>query len=185
MDNTYYNNNNNSGQYTSGMHGDSVVAAVAANLAANSSDSFYQIAAGLAAANAKSHSHMASACEAGAFLRYMRPAAAARADIVCHWIEAETGRACSRAFARMDELVAHLGADHVGGSEQSVHTCHWAQCVREGKPFKAKYKLVNHMRVHTGEKPFACPFAGCGKVRARRYRQRTSAVIPCETMLHC
>jgi len=99
VDNTYYNNNNNSGQYTSGMHGDSVAAAVAANLAANSSDSFYQIAAGLAAANAKSHSHMASACEAGAFLRYMRPAAA-RADIVCHWIEARGGDG-ARVLARL------------------------------------------------------------------------------------
>ncbi|KFP60403.1 Zinc finger protein ZIC 1, partial [Apaloderma vittatum] len=40
-------------------------------------------------------------------------------------------------------------------------------CPREGKPFKAKYKLVNHIRVHTGEKPFPCPFPGCGKVFAR------------------
>jgi len=57
--------------------------------------------------------------------------------------------------------------DHVGGTDQNVHICYWENCVREGKPFKAKYKLVNHIRVHTGEKPFACPFVGCGKVFAR------------------
>ena len=63
--------------------------------------------------------------------------------------------------------VTHLTLDHVGGSDQNAHICYWENCIREGKPFKAKYKLVNHIRVHTGEKPFACPFVGCGKVFAR------------------
>lgn len=60
-----------------------------------------------------------------------------------------------------------MTVDHVGGTDQNVHICYWENCIREGKPFKAKYKLVNHIRVHTGEKPFACPFVGCGKVFAR------------------
>src|SRR4029434_9345513 len=65
------------------------------------------------------------------------------------------------------ELVTHLTVEHVGGPEQSNHICFWEECAREGKHFKAKYKLVNHIRVHTGEKPFPCPFPGCGKVFAR------------------
>lgn len=67
----------------------------------------------------------------------------------------------------MHELVTHLTVEHVGGPEQTNHICFWEECSREGKPFKAKYKLVNHIRVHTGEKPFPCPFPGCGKVFAR------------------
>ncbi|CAO2621926.1 Zinc finger protein ZIC 3 [Lemmus lemmus] len=57
--------------------------------------------------------------------------------------------------------------EHVGGPEQNNHVCYWEECPREGKSFKAKYKLVNHIRVHTGEKPFPCPFPGCGKIFAR------------------
>ena len=33
--------------------------------------------------------------------------------------------------------------------------------------FKAKYKLVNHMRVHSGEKPFKCDHPNCNKTFAR------------------
>ena len=67
----------------------------------------------------------------------------------------------------MHEIVTHLTIDHVGGPEITDHTCYWQECAREQKAFKAKYKLVNHLRVHTGEKPFPCPFAGCGKIFAR------------------
>ena len=100
---------------------------------------------------------------AGAFLRYTRPGT----ENVCSWIDPDTKTMCCRVFYRMEEIVNHLTIDHVGGSEQNVHICYWDNCIREGKPFKAKYKLVNHIRVHTGEKPFACPFFGCGKVFAR------------------
>jgi len=64
-------------------------------------------------------------------------------------------------------LVTHLTVEHLCGTEQSTHTCLWLDCPRHGRAFKAKYKLVNHIRVHTGEKPFACPFARCGKLFAR------------------
>jgi len=51
--------------------------------------------------------------------------------------------------------------------ENTDHTCYWDGCSRNCAAFKAKYKLVNHIRVHTGEKPFVCPFPGCGKQFAR------------------
>ncbi|CAF1048197.1 unnamed protein product, partial [Didymodactylos carnosus] len=69
--------------------------------------------------------------------------------------------------SKQEYTLTHLTVEHVGGPEQTTHTCSWEGCVREGRPFKAKYKLVNHIRVHTGEKPFPCPFTNCGKVFAR------------------
>ena len=67
----------------------------------------------------------------------------------------------------LNDIVTHLTIDHVGGPEQTDHACYWQDCPREHKPFKAKYKLVNHLRVHTGEKPFECSWPGCGKEFAR------------------
>ncbi|XP_061581597.1 zic family member 6 [Cololabis saira] len=92
-------------------------------------------------------------------------------ELVCKWSDGQEGAAgklpCCRAFGTMYELVTHVTVEHVGGPEHSEYVCHWENCARERKPFKAKYKLVNHVRVHTGEKPFPCPFHGCEKVFAR------------------
>ncbi len=104
----------------------------------------------------------------GAFFRYMRPPI--KQDHTCLWIDKDgpdPKKTCGKLFSTMHEIVTHLTVEHVGGPEQTDHTCYWQNCAREGKAFKAKYKLVNHIRVHTGEKPFPCPFPGCGKVFAR------------------
>ncbi|OWF44649.1 zinc finger protein ZIC 4-like [Mizuhopecten yessoensis] len=104
----------------------------------------------------------------GPFFRYMRPPI--KQERTCMWIDTdqpEPKKPCNKVFFTMHEIVNHITIDHVGGPEQANHTCFWQECPREGKPFKAKYKLVNHIRVHTGEKPFPCPFPGCGKVFAR------------------
>ncbi|XP_053285420.1 zic family member 6 [Pleuronectes platessa] len=91
-------------------------------------------------------------------------------ELVCKWSDGHEGAGklpCSRAYGTMYELVTHVTVEHVGGPEHAEYVCQWENCARDRKPFKAKYKLVNHVRVHTGEKPFPCPFHGCEKVFAR------------------
>lgn len=116
----------------------------------------------------------------GAFFRYMRHPPAIKQEMQCLWVDMEgphpvgqpicvsgNRKTCNKIFNSMQEIVTHLTVDHVGGPEITSHCCHWLACPRNGRPFKAKYKLVNHIRVHTGEKPFPCPFPACGKVFAR------------------
>ncbi|XP_037531151.1 zic family member 6 [Nematolebias whitei] len=98
---------------------------------------------------------------------FLRCAKQVKHELVCKWSEGPGKVSCSRAFGTMYELVTHVTVEHVGGPEHSEYVCHWESCARDRKPFKAKYKLVNHVRVHTGEKPFPCPFHGCEKVFAR------------------
>ena len=88
-------------------------------------------------------------------------------DTMCCWEEPDTRKVCGKVFHTMHDIVTHLTVDHIGGPENTDHACHWQECPREGKAFKAKYKLVNHVRVHTGEKPFMCPFPGCNRFFAR------------------
>ncbi|XP_055087786.1 zinc finger protein GLIS3 [Periophthalmus magnuspinnatus] len=80
---------------------------------------------------------------------------------VCRWTD------CGGAYDQKDELVKHIEKQHVDPRKAEDFTCYWDGCARKRKPFNARYKLLIHMRVHSGEKPNKCTFDGCKKAFSR------------------
>lgn len=71
--------------------------------------------------------------------------------VECQWLECNVMFDCQRL------LVAHIEKRHVEQKKGEEFSCFWKNCVRRNKPFNARYKLLIHMRVHSGEKPNKCP----------------------------
>ncbi|XP_050977237.1 zinc finger protein GLIS3 isoform X2 [Labeo rohita] len=79
----------------------------------------------------------------------------------CRWLD------CGTVYGQREELVKHIEKIHVDQRKGEDFTCFWAGCPRKHKPFNARYKLLIHMRVHSGEKPNKCSFDGCQKAFSR------------------
>ncbi|XP_036384123.1 zinc finger protein GLIS3-like, partial [Megalops cyprinoides] len=79
----------------------------------------------------------------------------------CRWVD------CSATYDQQEELVRHIEKLHVDQRKGDDFTCFWAGCPRKCKPFNARYKLLIHMRVHSGEKPNKCTVEGCQKAFSR------------------
>ncbi|KAK2176426.1 hypothetical protein NP493_663g02037 [Ridgeia piscesae] len=80
---------------------------------------------------------------------------------VCKWID------CNQAFVEREELVRHIEKQHIDQRRGDDFTCYWQACQRKYKPFNARYKLLIHMRVHSGERPNKCTFENCNKAFSR------------------
>ncbi|XP_054034201.1 zinc finger protein GLIS3 [Dryobates pubescens] len=79
----------------------------------------------------------------------------------CYWVD------CGALYDQREELVRHIEKIHIDQRKGEDFTCFWAGCPRRCKPFNARYKLLIHMRVHSGEKPNKCTFEGCKKAFSR------------------
>ena len=78
---------------------------------------------------------------------------------ICRW------EGCSQQYSSLQLLVAHLEHDHTLNLQSYV--CLWEGCSRQLRPFDARYKLVTHLRCHTGERPYKCNFPDCQRKFSR------------------
>ncbi|KAI8087642.1 uncharacterized protein B0P05DRAFT_531738 [Gilbertella persicaria] len=85
--------------------------------------------------------------------------------------EGEKMHACQWAFCTaeapsLDKLMTHICESHIG-SGKATYFCEWNGCTRNKKPFMKRHKMHNHMRTHTGERPFVCTMLDCNKTFSR------------------
>ncbi|CAG8819644.1 20915_t:CDS:2, partial [Racocetra persica] len=73
----------------------------------------------------------------------------------CMW------RGCTKVLDSLESLISHVGDSHIG-SGKATYACDWEGCLRGQKPFTKRHKMYNHLRTHTGERPFVCSVNGCG-----------------------
>lgn len=74
-------------------------------------------------------------------------------QLVCLW------RDCDTPFETMEQLNEHVTEQHIG-SGKACYSCDWQGCHRKQKPFTKRHKMYNHLRTHTGERPFRCLVPG-------------------------
>ncbi|KAI8337760.1 hypothetical protein BC941DRAFT_426111 [Chlamydoabsidia padenii] len=69
---------------------------------------------------------------------------------------------CDVTTSTLEQLTDHLYRIHVGKGKATYY-CGWTGCGRHDKPFTKRHKMHNHLRTHTGERPFVCRIPGCHK----------------------
>ncbi|CAO3577540.1 unnamed protein product [Absidia cylindrospora] len=86
----------------------------------------------------------------------INPTSDDKTEMKCLW------KNCGTIRVGVRDLTDHIVSAHVGGGKP-LYRCEWENCRRSHKPFTKRHKICNHLRVHTGERPFVCDKPGCEK----------------------
>lgn len=90
----------------------------------------------------------------------------------CKWM------GCDAIYSEQEDLVRHIEKVHIDQRKaDDLYICYWEQCTRQTKPFNARYKLVIHMRVHSGEKPNKCTVSEQLQFKCEKVRQGEIRVV--------
>ncbi|THD28661.1 Zinc finger protein [Fasciola hepatica] len=71
---------------------------------------------------------------------------------------------CTMCFSNQALLLAHL-CTHDPSRLRNQYACNYPEC---GKVFICHDRLLEHIRIHTGERPYVCDYPGCSHRFARR-----------------
>ncbi|ORZ25445.1 hypothetical protein BCR42DRAFT_8134 [Absidia repens] len=83
----------------------------------------------------------------------INPTSDDKTEMKCLW------KNCGTIRVGVRDLTDHIVSAHVGGGKP-LYRCEWENCRRSHKPFTKRHKICNHLRVHTGERPFVCDKPG-------------------------
>ncbi len=89
--------------------------------------------------------------------------------IQCMWTYPAGSKPCRETFKTMQDIADHLQTAHIvlqkhKSSQINMHVCNWLGCDRHNKSFPRRENLISHLSVHTGQRPYRCPWSGCNKL---------------------
>lgn len=79
---------------------------------------------------------------------------------------------CNESFARRQACKTHFYNHLASKTVTNGYNCQFCQ-----KTFKVQSALERHERVHTGDKPFSCDYAGCNKAFSQKEMLKRHKVI--------